>query len=131
LEIFLMVQFVAVVGALLFERLAYLIRTKNAIIVSLVIWSAVVIYAYQFLNTVPEAWIMAGVIALVLLANDPEGRRSRLLWTLRSFGTRHVVDGTTAVQHRDRAHRFVQAGAAVVSFLLYRGTRAAVDHRHR
>ena len=66
LEIFLMVQFVAVGGALLFERLAYKIRTKNAIIVSLVIWSAVVIYAYRFLNTVAEAWIMAGVIAIVL-----------------------------------------------------------------
>jgi UMF1 family MFS transporter len=66
LEIFLMVQFVAVAGALLFERLAYIIRTKNAIIVSLVIWSAIVIYAYRFLNTVPEAWILAGVIAIVL-----------------------------------------------------------------
>ena len=66
LEIFLMVQFVAVGGALFFERLAYLIRTKNAIIVSLVIWSAVVIYAYRFLNTVAEAWIMAAVIAIVL-----------------------------------------------------------------
>jgi MFS transporter, UMF1 family len=66
LQIFLMVQFVAVGGALLFERLAYLIRTKNAIIISLVIWSGVVIYAYRFLNSVPEAWIMAGVIAIVL-----------------------------------------------------------------
>ena len=66
LEIFLMVQFVAVIGALLFERLAYVIRTKNAIIVSLVIWSGIVIYAYRFLHTVPEAWIMAGVIAIVL-----------------------------------------------------------------
>jgi len=66
LQIFLMVQFVAVGGALLFERLAYLLRTKNAIIVSLVIWSGVVIYAYRFLNTVAEAWIMAGVIAIVL-----------------------------------------------------------------
>jgi MFS transporter, UMF1 family len=66
LEIFLMVQFVAVAGALLFERLAYLIKTKNAIIVSLVIWAGVVIYAYQFLNSVPEAWVMAGVIAIVL-----------------------------------------------------------------
>ena len=43
-----MVQFVAVAGALLFERLAYLIKTKNAIIVSLVIWSGIVIYAYAF-----------------------------------------------------------------------------------
>jgi UMF1 family MFS transporter len=66
LEIFLMVQFVAVAGALIFERLAYMIKTKNAIIVSLVIWVGVVIYAYRFLHTVPEAWVMAGVIAIVL-----------------------------------------------------------------
>jgi len=66
LEIFLMVQFVAVAGALIFEKLAYLIKTKNAIIVSLVIWAGVVIYAYAFLHTVPEAWVMAGVIAIVL-----------------------------------------------------------------
>ena len=66
LEIFLMVQFVAVAGALLFERLAYLMKTKNAIIVSLIIWSGIVIYAYGFLNTVPEAWVLAGVIAIVL-----------------------------------------------------------------
>ena len=66
LQIFLMVQFVAVAGALFFERLAYLIKTKNAIIVSLVIWSGIVIYANRFLDTVPEAWVMAGVIAIVL-----------------------------------------------------------------
>lgn len=66
LQIFLFVQFTAVGGALLFERLAYLIKTKNAIIVSLVIWCAIVIYAYRFLDSVPEAWIMAGVIAIVL-----------------------------------------------------------------
>ena len=66
LEIFLMVQFVAVAGALIFERLAYAIKTKNAIIVSLVIWAGVVIYAYQFLHSVPEAWVMAAVIAIVL-----------------------------------------------------------------
>ena len=66
LKIYLMVQFVAVGGALLFERLAYLIKTKNAIIVSLVIWSAIVIYANRFLDTVGEAWFMAAVIAIVL-----------------------------------------------------------------
>ena len=66
LQIFLMVQFVAVLGALGFERLAYLIKTKNAIVVSLVIWAGVVIYAYGFLHTVAEAWVMAGVIAIVL-----------------------------------------------------------------
>ncbi len=66
LEIFLMVQFVAVFGALLFERLAYVIKTKNAILVSLVLWSGIVIYAYGFLHTVAEAWFMAGLIAIVL-----------------------------------------------------------------
>ena len=66
LKIFLMVQFVAVGGALLFERLAYLIKTKNAIMVSLVIWSAIVIYANRFLDTEREAWFMAAAIAIVL-----------------------------------------------------------------
>jgi UMF1 family MFS transporter len=66
LSIFLVVQFVAVLGALLFERLAYIIKTKNAIVVSLVLWSGVVIYAYGFLRTTYQAWIMAIVIAIVL-----------------------------------------------------------------
>jgi UMF1 family MFS transporter len=66
LLIFLMVQFVAIFGALLFERLAYLINTKNAIMVSLVLWAAVVIYGYGFLHTTNEAWFMGVVIAIVL-----------------------------------------------------------------
>ena len=66
LLIFLMVQFVAIFGALLFERLAYLIKTKNAILVSLVLWSGVVIYGYGFLHTTNEAWFMGVVIAIVL-----------------------------------------------------------------
>ncbi len=66
LGIFLMVQFVAIFGALIFERLAYAIKTKNAIMVSLVLWSAVVIYAYGFLQTTRQAWFMAAVIAIVL-----------------------------------------------------------------
>jgi len=66
ISIFLVVQFVAVVGALLFERLAYLIKTKNAILVSLFLWACVVIYAYAFLRNTYQAWIMAIVIAIVL-----------------------------------------------------------------
>ena len=66
LKIFLMVQFVAVLGALLFERLAYLIKTKNAIIVSLIIWVVIVVYAFRFLHTVSEAWVLAAAIAIVL-----------------------------------------------------------------
>ena len=66
LGVFLMVQFVAIFGALIFERLAYAIKTKNAIMVSLVLWSGVVIYAYGFLHTTREAWFMGAVIAIVL-----------------------------------------------------------------
>src|SRR5205807_8532644 len=64
LLIFLLVQFVAIFGALLFERLAYLINTKNAILVSLVIWSAIVVYGYAFLKTTKEAWVMAALIGI-------------------------------------------------------------------
>jgi UMF1 family MFS transporter len=66
LGIFLMVQFVAIFGALMFERLAYAINTKNAILVSLVLWAAVVVYGYGFLHTTTEAWVMGAVIGIVL-----------------------------------------------------------------
>jgi UMF1 family MFS transporter len=62
----LMVQFVAFGGALLFERIAALLNTKNAILFSLVIWTAIVVYAYGFLETVAQAWIMGAVLATVL-----------------------------------------------------------------
>jgi UMF1 family MFS transporter len=62
----LMVQFVAFVGALLFERIAALIGTKHAILLSLVLWSGVVVYAYGFLQTTTQAWAMGAVIAVVL-----------------------------------------------------------------
>jgi len=66
LGIFLMVQFVAIFGALIFERLAYAITTKGAILVSLVLWSGVVIYVYGFLKTTTDAWAMGAVIGIIL-----------------------------------------------------------------
>lgn len=66
LGIFLMVQFVAIFGALIFERLAYAIKTKNAILVSLILWSAVVVYGYGFLQTTTHAWAMGAVIGIVM-----------------------------------------------------------------
>jgi MFS transporter, UMF1 family len=66
LGIFLMVQFVAIFGALIFERLANAITTKRAILVSLVLWCGVVIYVYRFLQTTTDAWGAAAVIAIVL-----------------------------------------------------------------
>ncbi len=62
----LMVQFVAFFGALLFERIAVLLNTKHAILLSLVLWTGIVIYAYGFLQTVAQAWMMGAVLATVL-----------------------------------------------------------------
>ena len=66
LGILLTVQLIAFFGALGFERLARAIGTKRAILVSLVGWAGVVIYAYGFLHTVTQAWILAVMIAIVL-----------------------------------------------------------------
>ena len=64
--IFLLVQFVAIAGALIFERIARVAGTKWAIFVAVVIWSGLVIYAYAFMRTTRQAWYMAAVIGLVL-----------------------------------------------------------------
>jgi UMF1 family MFS transporter len=66
LLIYLMVQFVAFLGALVFERIARVVGTKRAIMISLVLWSGVVVYAYGFLQNTTQAWFMAGAIAMVL-----------------------------------------------------------------
>jgi len=62
----LMVQFAAFGGALLFARIAKTIGTKKAILLSLALWSGIVIYAYGFLETIPQAWVMGFAIAVVL-----------------------------------------------------------------
>lgn len=66
IELILLVQFLAFFGALIFERVALWTGTKKAILLSLVIWSGTVIYAYALLHTVTQAWMMAAVIAIVL-----------------------------------------------------------------
>lgn len=66
LGIFLLVQFVAIFGALIFERLAYAVGTKRAILTSLIVWSGIVIYGYGFLQSTQDAWAMAAVIGIVM-----------------------------------------------------------------
>ncbi|HZH30670.1 MAG TPA: MFS transporter [Pyrinomonadaceae bacterium] len=66
IKIFLLVQFLAVGGALLFERIAHAVGTKRAIMLSLAIWAGIVIYGYGFLQTTGQAWVMAAMIAIVL-----------------------------------------------------------------
>jgi UMF1 family MFS transporter len=67
--VILMIQFVAFGGALLWGRLANWIGAKQSVIVSLVIWSGVVIYAYGGLRgegVVLQFFILGMFIALVM-----------------------------------------------------------------
>ena len=65
-SLILMIQFVAFGGALAFGYLSRAIGAKRAIMLSLVIWAATVIYAYALLETQFQFFIMGGVIAVVL-----------------------------------------------------------------
>lgn len=62
----LMVQFVAFFGALGFQQLAALISAKRAVVVSLVIWTGILIYAYAAVKTTLQFFAMAAMVALVL-----------------------------------------------------------------
>jgi UMF1 family MFS transporter len=65
-RLILVIQFVAFFGAELFERVARVTGTRRAILVSLVIWSAIIVYAYGWLETTTDAWIVGIAIAIVL-----------------------------------------------------------------
>ena len=65
-QVILMVQFVAFLGALAFGYFAKWVGSKRAIMISLVIWLATTIYTYAYLQTVAQFFVLAGAIALVL-----------------------------------------------------------------
>lgn len=64
--VILMVQFIAFFGALLFGVIAGKIGAKRAIIISLLIWSAIAVWAQLSLKSVPEFWLLAALVAVVL-----------------------------------------------------------------
>ena len=69
IQIILMMQFVAFAGALLFGKVAARIGAKRALIIGLIVWTVVVIYAYLGLrgeSRFLEFWILGGCIALVM-----------------------------------------------------------------
>ena len=63
---FLIAQIVGIIGALTFERIAHFTSSKTAILISLLIWSGIVIYGFAFLQTLPQAYAMSGAIGFVL-----------------------------------------------------------------
>ncbi len=67
--VILMIQFVAFFGALFWGKLATWVGAKRSILLSLVIWAAVVIYGYGGLkgeSRILEFWILGAAIALVM-----------------------------------------------------------------
>lgn len=63
---FLVAQVSAFVGSLAFERISRLTSSKTAILISLAIWSGIVVYAYAYLETLTQAYIMSAAIGFVL-----------------------------------------------------------------
>ena len=65
-SVFVMVQFVAFFGALLFNLISNKFQAKNTILFSLIIWTITVLYAFLFLDSITGYYILAAIIALVL-----------------------------------------------------------------
>ena len=61
----LLVQVVAICGALIFSRLANRIGAKRSVMFALVLWSGVVTYGY-FIHTAKEFFVLGMVVGLVL-----------------------------------------------------------------
>ena len=62
---FLMIQFVAMPGALLFSRLAGRFNTKRAVMTSLILFTMIAMYA-SVMRTAVEFWILGFAVAIVL-----------------------------------------------------------------
>ncbi|MCB0192477.1 MAG: MFS transporter [Anaerolineae bacterium] len=62
----LMVQFVAALGAVLFNRLAGRIGAKYTVIITLAGWAGLLVWAFAWMHTSSQIWLWAFVEALVL-----------------------------------------------------------------
>lgn len=98
--IFCIAQIAAFVGALLFERISRFLGAKRTIMLALVIWCGIVIYAYAFFETSTQAYVLGAVIGMVLGAAQalsrslysqmiPKGRESAFfgLYEISEKGT--------------------------------------------
>ena len=62
----LLIQVVAVPGAVGFGRVAERYGAKRSLTVNLMVWTVLVVYAFVALDSIGELWIMGTVLALVL-----------------------------------------------------------------
>jgi UMF1 family MFS transporter len=66
IRVVLMAQFVGFFGNLIFNRLAGKVGAKRAVIISLVIWTVSVGYAYGFLHNAVQFYILGAAVAIVM-----------------------------------------------------------------
>ncbi len=62
----LLVQFVALFGALVFKYVAAWLGNLRAVMISLVIWCGTLVYVYGWVETAMDFYIMAAIIGLVM-----------------------------------------------------------------
>jgi UMF1 family MFS transporter len=62
----LMVQFVAFGGAMAFNQLAQWMTARKSILFALVIWTGVLIYAYAFVRSTGEFFVLSGLVGFVM-----------------------------------------------------------------
>ncbi len=66
LQLMLFIQFVAILGSILFGWIGERFGTKNGIIFSLAVWIGIVFYAYAFLDSVSGLFVLGFFVAMVL-----------------------------------------------------------------
>ncbi|MCP4223346.1 MAG: MFS transporter [Actinomycetia bacterium] len=66
LALVLLIQFVAIPGSLGFGRMAEWIGAKKSLLINLVVWMGLVIYAFAALDTIAELWVLGVALAVVL-----------------------------------------------------------------
>jgi UMF1 family MFS transporter len=62
----LLVQFVGIIGAMLFERIARMFGAKRALVIAVTLWTVVCVITYAAIHTEREFFILAVLIALVM-----------------------------------------------------------------
>ncbi|EMG36920.1 major facilitator superfamily permease [Desulfocurvibacter africanus PCS] len=97
----LLIQAVAFGGALLFSRLAERITTRRALLLSLLMWSSVVCYAY-FIDSSLEYFILGALVGLVLGGSQALSRSLFAVMipkeqSARYFGYFSVVNKLSAI----------------------------------
>ncbi len=65
-SVILMIQFVAAIGAVLFNKVAGHIGAKLTVILTLIGWAGLLVYAFSWLTTPTQVWGWAAMEALVL-----------------------------------------------------------------